>query len=207
MTLLVATMVVLTIEQRAYLRAQGWSPVHRTPTEWPSLLATGPGGWALSVAFVATGAALALCAVSVFRGRLIGIPLRRSRLAGVLLVVSAVGLLGVAFPADPATSQVHSWHASVHDLSYPFIPLGVILASAVIATAKHSSPLRKASRAMLPLCVVTFGSTASDAVAQVARYPAFACVMVWVVVLTRHMQAVVTPEPQRQRSIDPGTRA
>src|SRR5438105_5695916 len=53
--LFVAVLVALTMAERGFLHRVGWSPVHRTKVEWPSLLALGYFGSLMIATFVVTG--------------------------------------------------------------------------------------------------------------------------------------------------------
>jgi hypothetical protein len=190
--LLAATFLVLTIAQRDYLRSQHWSPVHRTPTEWPSLLATGPHGWLLSATFATSALLMGVFALSMARYALaVSTTQRRFVVAGVLL--AAIGLVGIAFPADPATAQTTSWHARVHNSAYPLIPLGVLITMLAGATARGGSRLRSTSRCAVVAAAVFFGLTNVDSISQLARYPAFATLLVWLVLLSEQCLATRPP--------------
>lgn len=59
--LFLVVLVVLTLAEQDFLRRVGWSAVHRTPVEWPSLLALGHSGWVLITTFVIGG----ICGVAL----------------------------------------------------------------------------------------------------------------------------------------------
>jgi hypothetical protein len=177
--LLAGAMGALTIYEAPFLREVGWSSVHRTPTEWPSLLAVGPGGWLMVLAFAIAavlGAWLAAAAWAVSKSR-------RERLASTLLGLTAVGLVGVAFPADSPNLDAQSWHAAIHNEAYPLIPLGTVGAALVLSVGRPHGRLgvrlATPSRLLVPVMLVAFACTNVDDVAQVARYFAFAALLTW----------------------------
>lgn len=183
---LLAVLVVLTAVQREFLESVGWSPIGRSPTQWPSILAAGPGGAALSLVFAASAVAVAYVAITL------GVHSQRSsdRVAALGLLAVSLGLAGVAFPADaPGGSQ--SWHASVHDSLYPLVPLGLILAAVTMAVAGRR-PQEGALRApfgvaMVAAMVAAFLATGVDPIAQLARYFAFGLMLAWVALLGRNL--------------------
>lgn len=194
---LVVTILGLTIRQDAYLDAVGWSPVHRTPTGWPSILAVGPSGWLMSLGFaVAAAALLVLTVVIASTGR----SRTRAAVAGGLALV-VIGLVGVAFPADSPTSTSESWHATVHNTLYPLVPLGTIVVAAALswpwsADAAPLVPTRRA-RLLLVVLVVSFGLTNLDRIAQLARYVAFGAALVLVLMLSAGLWNESRLDPRR----------
>jgi hypothetical protein len=182
--LLAVTFFSLTVAQRRYLQSQHWSPVHRTPTEWPSLLATGPHGWLLSLAFAISALSTVVFALSVITdaGRLSAWE-RRLDATGVLL--AALGLIGITFSADPATATNISWHADVHNFAYPLIPFGVLITMLTHGLGRSSS-FRAAARGMIVVTVACFALTNVDSIAQLARYPAFCLLLGWLVILSEY---------------------
>jgi hypothetical protein len=188
-TILVSVMLVLTIVQRHYLTAIGWSPVHRSPVEWPSLLATGPHGWLMSAAFTLAAALALVLAWAVLTGQRGWV----RRCVGVGLLLAAVGLAAVAFPADAPGSATASWHATVHNSLYPLIPLGAIVATTAGSwpgAASADSPLpQRTARVLLAFLVVLFGLTNLDPVAQLARYGAFGTALSLVTIVSVRLLA------------------
>lgn len=61
------TVTALTFHQRSYLHRSGWSSVHRSPVEWPSILALGPDGWLFSFVLVVVAVLLLFLAVELRR--------------------------------------------------------------------------------------------------------------------------------------------
>ena len=177
-------MFLLTLVEADFLRSQGWSPVGRTETQWPSLLALGPGGWLMSAAFavsaIATfGVAHALWSVATDR---------RGRILAALVALGSVGLAGVTFPADPPGGEA-TWHAAIHNGLYPLIPLTTIVAAVLCAVAPPAgrwlnATFVRVSRLLAPLMVVFILATSIDPVAQLARYFAFASFLTWLGLLS-----------------------
>lgn len=167
---LAAVIGALTLSERAFLKSVGWSPVHRTPTEWPSLLALGPNGWVLTVSFVVAGAL----------GAVVGIELRRVASAGglrnaaSLFAVMNVALIFVAFSADAPHSGRTTWHARVHDTAYPILVTTAAI-SMVLMAASHGADepwrtLRVRSRLILPALLGGVIVSNIDTIAQTGRY-------------------------------------
>jgi hypothetical protein len=182
-TLLLTTMLALTLAELSFLRSNGWSPLRRSATEWPSLLALGPHGYLLGVAFVTCATATLLVAVGGFHVSWS----RASTLSALALPVAAFGLLGVVFPADLPGVAHESWHAMVHNSLYPLIPLGT-LASALLLVVDRKLRWRRVKlfqTVNLTVMLVSYAATNIDAIAQLARYPAFSATLASVVVYGR----------------------
>lgn len=178
----VAVVLALTAAESTFLRRSGWSAVHRTKVEWPSLLALGNQGWLLTATLVVCGAlesAYGLWLVRVARGRV--------RIAASLIVVLAVGVALEAFTADGPHARTTSWHGRIHDLAYGLIPLGAIGAAAILAMPSskpdQQPPLRLASRLAVAAMSVGLGLAAVDSIAQLARYLLFGAILVWLVIV------------------------
>jgi hypothetical protein len=126
-----ATIAGLTIVQAPFMRTLGWDPVRAPTMDWPSGLALGPYGVALTVQFVAAGGALFNLADGAARW-LRTRALRIARPMRLALSIAALGMVGLAFPTDPTlTTRVATWHGRLHDLSYVLLGLG--LSGAAIA--------------------------------------------------------------------------
>jgi uncharacterized membrane protein YhaH (DUF805 family) len=180
--LLLVVLGALTLYQWDFLEAVGWDPIGRTQTQWPSIMALGPGGGLLTTTFIVASLSSAGLAVSLWLLRSQGADWA---LAFVCLVL-AFGLAGVTFaaalPGDPST-----WHSRVHNVSYPFIPLAILLGAAM--TARRTTGRRPtASRFLLAVIAVTYPLTSLDRVAQLSRYVLFSALMCWVVLLTMTQQ-------------------
>lgn len=143
----------------------------------------------MTVTFAVTAiayGALALSALSVARTI-------AEHAISVAILVAAMGLAGVAFSADGPDATVESWHAHIHNSAYPLIPLGVVAAMTLAAmdpvtmgTTGSRAPsqgafasLGRPSRLLAPIAIVAFSLTAVSQIAQLARYFAFAALLVW----------------------------
>ncbi|WP_182378688.1 DUF998 domain-containing protein [Nocardioides sp. WS12] len=180
--LLPGVMAGLTLRQRDFLDRVGWSPVGRTDTQWPSLLALGPDGWVLSAAFACSAVAIGAQAAAVFQAS----GDRRGRGVGMLIGAGAVGLAAVAFPADLPGTANGSWHAAIHNGFYPLIPLCTTAAAALHGYGRPAGAAPSAirvSQVMAPLMLVSFAGTAVDEVAQLSRYFAFTLFAAWLAMI------------------------
>lgn len=182
--LLIVVMVGLTFREHTFLATRNWSPIARSKTEWPSILAVGPQGWLMSTAFVLTSVCTVLLACGFTATR-------RERWLGALLAVVAIGLLGVAFPADDPDVTGGSWHAAIHNGLYPLIPIATVAAAITVAvsrpgtTTTFTSWFVRGSRVLGPMMLVSFGATNVDAIAQLARYFAFGATLAWAMLAGR----------------------
>ncbi len=167
--------------QLDFLEEQGWSPVRRTPVLWPSLLALGPQGYVATAVFVLLGAA-----VLAFALRLLNSPTPTDRWAGALLGMAATGLVLAAVPTDLPGSADYSWHAAVHDVASPLVPLGAIAAAVALAAAPSPSVARTVSRLLLPIMALSYAATIVDPIAQLVRYLAFFSMLLWFEVVAWH---------------------
>jgi Protein of unknown function (DUF998) len=176
---LALVLLVLSLSERDYLRAIGWSPVRRTGTEWPSVLALGPHGWVLSIAFVAAGAS----AVPVGWWLLTTAQRRLLHVGSILFIVMGAGVMAVAFSADPPTASGESWHAHVHNLAYPMLIVAALSSAALFSFARSDETdwhgLRKASRLVLPVFLAGVLISSFDAVAELGRYVLIGGLLVW----------------------------
>jgi hypothetical protein len=174
--------------QLDFLEEEGWSPVRRTPVLWPSLLALGPQGYVATVAFILLGAAVLALALPLLRS-----PTPTDRWAGTFLGVVSTGLVLAAVPTDLPGSGGYSWHAAVHDVASPLIPLGAIAAAVALAAAPLPSVARSASRLLLPIMALSYAATVLDPIAQLVRYLAFFSMLVWFEIVAWHWTAVRAP--------------
>lgn len=160
----------LTLGEMSYLREVGWSPIHRTRTEWPSLLELGPGGWLLTASFVLAG----LFGVVVGRALWQRATRQALRAASVLFVATSCALILVAFSPDQSRSRGHSWHAEVHNLAYLVLLFAGLTSAALFAltpaAGRAERRLRLASMVALPVLGVGVAVTNLDSVAQLGRY-------------------------------------
>lgn len=181
---LLAIMILLTIVEWDYLADVGWSPIRRTPTEWPSLLALGPNGWLMGSAFVIGGMGSVALAIAIF--------VTASRplewLLAAATAVGGVGLFGVAFPADHPEAVEPSWHGQLHNGLYWLIPISILTTQALgcLLDPRPSRwrRSRASARALLPITVIALGLTNLNAIAQGARYFVFGSAMVMTVTLS-----------------------
>jgi hypothetical protein len=183
--LLVIVLVAATAAEWPFLRENGWSVWRRTEVGWPSILAAGGGVWAVavSVAFAVCGILACVFALSLFRA----MSTPPSRVGAFLLAVVAGALVLVAVPADPPNVGERSWHAQIHDVVYPIIPVGSIIAAALLAWGLARQPgwrpQARLSLAVLLVSVPSFFLTGVDAVGQLARYVLFGALLVWLELL------------------------
>lgn len=172
-------LVTLTIRQRDYIEELDWSAVHRTPLQWPSLLATGSGGWLLCATFLLSG--LSVIGLAAAYRAMPGVA--RGTATSIGLTVMGIGLCLIAFPADRPDVASASWHANIHNGSYPLIPLGGMVACALAASEPTGSRLRAWSRLLLPALIVSFAGGELDDIAQLSRYFAFGFLLAWTAVV------------------------
>jgi hypothetical protein len=115
---LLFTIALLTLVQWDFARSLGWHPWRAAMFDWPSGLALGPYGRALTVAFLVCAGALLLLAIS----RLVP-----SRAFAVSCVVVAVGMVGLAFDTDPTLARKPAtWHGRLHDAGFITMGLGLV---------------------------------------------------------------------------------
>lgn len=176
---LALVLLVLSFSERDYLRAIGWSPVRRTRTEWPSVLALGPHGWVLTVAFVAAGA----LAVPAGWWLLISARQRVLYAGSILFIVMGAGVMAVAFSADPPTALRESWHAHIHNLAYPVLVVAAISSAALFSFARSDERdwrgLRTASRLVLPVFLAGVLISSFNTIAELGRYVLIGGLLVW----------------------------
>jgi hypothetical protein len=177
-------LAALTLLQRHYLDTVGWSPLRRTAVEWPSLLALGPHGLALTVALVVAGA-LGVC---VSRG------LHRAAITGSLrtaawfFLAMNIGVIAVAFSAD-APGHPTSWHGEIHNAAYPCLLVAAIVSIVLIATTRTADDrwqsLRAGSIAILPIMLAGIGAAFIEPVAQLGRYFSVGGLLAWSALVAR----------------------
>ena len=106
------------------------------------------------------------------------------RLAAVLLGVVGLGLCLVAFRQDPLGFEgAASWHDRIHNAAYPVIPIGCTLAAALVWAGARERPgwqgMARISVLTVAVAAPAFALTGVDAIAQLARYPLFGSLFVW----------------------------
>jgi MFS family permease len=176
---LALVLLVLSFSERDYLRAIGWSPVRRTRTEWPSVLALGPHGWVLTIAFVAAGA----LAIPAGWWLLISVRQRVLYAGSILFIVMGAGVMAVAFSADPPTASRESWHAHIHNLAYPVLVVAAISSAALFSCARSDERdwrrLRTASRLVLPVLLASVLISSFNTIAELGRYVLIGGLLAW----------------------------
>jgi hypothetical protein len=176
---LALVLLVLSFSEQDYLRAIGWSPVRRTRTEWPSVLALGPHGRVLTVAFVAAGALV----VPVGWWLLTAAKQRALYAGSILFIVMGAGVMAVAFSADPPTASKESWHAHIHNLAYPVLVVAAISSATLFSIAPSDESdwhgLRTASRLVLPVLLASVLISSFNTIAELGRYVLIGGLLVW----------------------------
>lgn len=175
---LVVVLVVVTAAERPYLDRIGWSAIHRTAVEWPSLLALGHLGWLVVATFIVCGCLGFFFALSLARS----MPTTSARLGAWFLALVSLALAGVAFKADPPGSPA-SWHGRIHNDVYPIIPAASIGAAALLAFGLRRLPRWgiHGRLALMALCVIALALALTNIadIAQLARYFLFGALLVW----------------------------
>ena len=117
-------LLLLTYLQFDFMRSLGWDPVRAPAFDWPSGLALGPYGPAMTAAFLFASAG------TIFFAYGLGLALPR-RIGPALLGLAGLAMAGLAFTTDPTLrSTPATWHGRLHDLS--FAALGLALIPAMI---------------------------------------------------------------------------
>jgi hypothetical protein len=133
--LFLSVVAVLTLLELDFMHGLGWGFVSDDQVPWPSGLVLGDYGAVQVANFAVAGALLASFAWG-FRREL---PTTRlGRVAGLLPLVIAVGLVVSAFPTDRATVATESpntWHGWLHVLGFVTIALTSLVAPIVVALA------------------------------------------------------------------------
>lgn len=177
--MLALVMVAMTIAERRYLQAVGWSPIHRTPTEWPSILALGPRGWLLTVSFLIAGVLGAFIGVEL--GNVA--PTWGLRIAAVMFTIMNIMLMLVAFSADSPDATGTSLHGRVHDTAYPLLLLAATVSAVLMATNREVDAcwrrLRFTSRVAAALLLCSAAVTNIDTIAQAGRYLLLTVLLGW----------------------------
>jgi hypothetical protein len=83
-----------------------------------------------------------------------------------------------AGPEGPA-----SWHDRIHNAAYPAIPIGCTLAAGLVWAGARRRPgwrgMARISLLTVAVAAPAFVLTGVEAIAQVARYPLFGSLLVW----------------------------
>jgi hypothetical protein len=124
--LFAAVLVALTVMQYEFMVGIGWRPLRDPAGAWPSGLALGPHGWAMTAGFVASGLLLMLFAVGVQFGAAGG---RGSPAGPAFLFVAGSAMSLMGFETDPirrtGPRTLHGW---VHDLAFVLFAFALLLA-------------------------------------------------------------------------------
>jgi hypothetical protein len=173
------TVLTVTLADWSFLSSYGWSAVHRTPVEWPSVLMLGPRRWVVIGAFLACG----LLGIAFAAALQTIAPTRRARIGALFIGLLSVALCLEAFPPDHAPATTASWHDTIHGWAYPLIPLASVGATASLAWGLRGV---RGWDTLVPLSLVTLAVitpaiavTAGDELAQLARYFFFGPLTVW----------------------------
>lgn len=182
---LAVVLLILSLSERGYLHATGWTPVRRTRTEWPSVLALGPHGWVLTIALVTAGA----LAIPV-GWWLLTVARQRVPYAGsILFIVMGTGIIAVAFSADPPLTSRESWHAHIHNLAYPVLVVAAMSSAALFSLTRADERdwrrLRTASRLVFPVLATGVLISSFDTIAEMGRYLLIGGLLVWAHVAAR----------------------
>jgi hypothetical protein len=107
---------VLTLLQRDFLRTLGWNALTAPTRDWPSGLALGPLGFAMTAAFLACGMLLVLFGLGL-RASLRPVPVGSA--ASVLLALAGFAMCFLAFATDPTNStSPATLHGRIHDTAF-----------------------------------------------------------------------------------------
>jgi Protein of unknown function (DUF998) len=179
--LFVAATVAVTLVDKPFVDDSEWSAVHRSEVGWPSVAMLGPNGWAVIAALAICGALVIAFATAL---RQVVPDARQVRAAAVLLGAAGLALCLVAFRQDPLGFEgPASWHDRIHNAAYPVIPISCTAAAALVwAGARSRSGWRAMagiSLATVAVAVPAFVLTGVDAIAQLARYPLFGSLLLW----------------------------
>ncbi|MGZ8620956.1 MAG: DUF998 domain-containing protein [Actinomycetota bacterium] len=174
--------VIVTLVDKSFVDDSGWSAVHRSEVGWPSVVMLGPHGGLVIAAFVTCGV-LIIAFASALWVLVPDAPLIRA--AALLLGAAGLALCLVAFRQDPLGSEgVASWHDRIHNAAYPVIPItGTVAAGLVWAGVRRRAGWRGMARISLITVAVAapaFLLTGVDPIAQLARYPLFGSLLVWI---------------------------
>jgi hypothetical protein len=180
--LFVGATVVVTLVDKPFVDDSEWSAVHRSEVGWPSVVMLGPNGWVVIAALVTCGV-LVICFASAL-WQLIP-DARPLRVAAVLLGAAGLALCLVAFRQDPLGFEgASSWHDRIHNAAYPVIPICSTLAAGLVWWWARRRPgwqgMGRVSLATVAVAAPAFVLTGVDAIAQLARYPLFGSLLVWI---------------------------
>jgi hypothetical protein len=177
--------VAVTLADRRFVERSEWSAVHRSEVGWPSVVMLGPNGAVVIAALVACGL-LVIAFASALWDLLADAPALRA--AALLLGLAGIALCLVAFRQDPLGSDgPASWHDRIHNAAYPAIPVSCTLAAALVWAGARRRPgwgrTARVSLLAVAIAAPAFVLTGVDPIAQLARYPLFGALLVWMEVL------------------------
>jgi hypothetical protein len=131
--------VTFTAVQYSFMIGIGWHPIADPASAWPSGLALGPYGWVQSLNFAISGLSLILFALGLQLGMDAG-----SRMGPILLLLSGVGMMLLAFKTDPiirtGPRTLHGW---VHDLSFVLVIASLVPSFFFLWRRMERNPLWK----------------------------------------------------------------
>jgi hypothetical protein len=120
--LLALVVVTLTAAQYDFMIGIGWRPIANPAGAWPSGLALGAYGWALSLGFAASGLSLILFALGLHRGMA-----GSSRVGPTFLLLAGVAMALLTFETDPITrTSLRTLHGWVHDLAFVLFTVSLL---------------------------------------------------------------------------------
>ena len=179
--LFVSATVAVTLLDKPFVDESGWSAVHRSEVGWPSVVMLGPNGWLVIVALVACGALVIGFASALWQALGEAPPMR---VAAGFLGAAGLALCLVAFRQDPLGYEgPASWHDRIHNAAYPAIPIGVTLAAGLTWLGARRRPrwrpMPRFSLVTVAVAGPSFVLTGVDSIAQLARYPLFGSLLLW----------------------------
>ncbi len=126
--LFAGVVVTLSFLERDFLLSLGWDPLTAPTRDWPSGLALGPVGFAMTAAFPASGLLLVFFAFGL-RRRFKTVPAGAA--ASILLAVAGLAMCLLAFATDPTNSAAPATlHGRIHDAA--FAVTGVALLASLV---------------------------------------------------------------------------
>lgn len=179
--LFVGATLAVTLVDKPFVDESEWSAVHRSEVGWPSVAMLGPHGWALIAALAICGALVIGFATALWHV-VPDAPLLR--VAAVLLGVAGLALCLVAFRQDPLGFEGEaSWHDRIHNAAYPVIPISCTVAAGLVWAGARRRPgwraMARISLATVAVAAPAFVLTGVDPIAQLARYPLFGALLLW----------------------------
>lgn len=191
--MMMGSLAAMTWHQLGFLREERWSPLHRNPIQWPSLLLLGPDGWIVGLSFVICGLLIVSFSAFVFRsglGRMI-------QAASIMLGASGLVLAIVAIPPVP---QAAVQSVSLHDLIYPLLPLTWVASAVLVSLGLKSRETWRTAHDASVVALLTFLTflllTNIPEISQLARCFAFGVQLVWLAIFSLAFAAKVRASEQ-----------